>query len=320
MQLCSGSNVVKETYSNEKNLAKLHVEGLNSQTMEEKMDVELRDGSVSINNSTARCSRSSQGWMPPRDVQDRRVGELVAQSEGPPAFKQKKWQHVGITKNAAECTRAVESVLADIKTHAMSFISGWGASIAVLVMPPALTKAPWLKCRGWGVTKLVRVFLVALLFLSVSLVGATTGDFEAQAYLKAPNAESSDRFDKVAVSGDTIVVGAYYEASSQTTITNGATASTNNSAYRAGAAYVFSRTGTTWAAQAYLKAPNAGSDDYFGWAVAVSGDTIVVGAYLEDSSLTTITNGGTASTNNLASEAGAAYVFSRTGTTRAAQA
>ena len=79
MQLCSGSNVVKETYSNEKekispllpyelrmntdthstsshdtwrvfacqqNLAKLHVEGLNSQTMGEKMDVELRDGAL----------------------------------------------------------------------------------------------------------------------------------------------------------------------------------------------------------------------------------------------------------------------------------
>jgi len=124
----------------------------------------------------------------------------------------------------------------------------------------------------------------------------------------------------VAVSGDTIVVGAFLEDSSQATITNGATASTNNSAYRAGAAYVFSQTATTWAAQAYLKAPNAGSKDYFGTAVAVSGDTIVVGAYLEDSSLTTISNGPTASTNNSASGAGAAYVFSRTGTTWAAQA
>ena len=79
-----------------------------------------------------------------RDVQDRRVGELVAQSEGPPAFEQKKWQHVGIAKNAAECTRLIESVLADIKTHAMSLISGWGASIAVLVMLLALTKVVYL--------------------------------------------------------------------------------------------------------------------------------------------------------------------------------
>ena len=113
----------------------------------------------------------------------------------------------------------------------------------------------------------------------------------------------------MAVSGDTIVVGAFYEGSSQTTITNGATASTANSAYQAGAAYVFSRMGTTWVAQAYLKAPNAELNDDFGLAVAVSGDTIVVGADREDSSQTTITNGATASTNNSVSEAGAAYVF-----------
>mgnify|MGYP006879051313 FL=1 len=84
-----------------------------------------------------------------RDVQDRRVGELVAQSEGAPAFEQTKWQHVGIAKNAAECTRLVESVLADIKTHAMSLISGWGASIAVLAaMLPALTKVVYSNHEG----------------------------------------------------------------------------------------------------------------------------------------------------------------------------
>ena len=87
-----------------------------------------------------------------RDVQDRRVGELVEQSEGAPAFEQTKWQHVGIAKNAAECTRLVESVLADIKTviktHAMSLISGWGASIAVLVMLLALTKVVYLNHEG----------------------------------------------------------------------------------------------------------------------------------------------------------------------------
>jgi hypothetical protein len=38
------------------------------------------------------------------------------------------------------------------------------------------------------------------------------------------------------------------------------------------------------AQQAYLKASNPDWDDWFGWSVAVSGDTVVVGAYLEDSS------------------------------------
>ena len=64
-----------------------------------------------------------------------------------------------------------------------------------------------------------------------------------EAYLKAPNAEAGDRFgySSVAVSGDTVAVGAIGEASNQTTITNGATASTDNSAFAAGAVYIFVR-------------------------------------------------------------------------------
>ncbi len=86
-------------------------------------------------------------------------------------------------------------------------------------------------------------------------------------------------------------------------------ASADNSAGNAGAAYVFLRTGTSWSQQAYLKAPNAQSGDIFGYRLAISGDTIAVGAYLEDSSQTTITNGSTASADNSATAAGAAYVF-----------
>ena len=142
-----------------------------------------------------------------------------------------------------------------------------------------------------------------------------------QAYVKAPNAESNDNFGRaVSLSGDTLVVGAFKEDSNQTTITNGTTASADNTAADAGAAYVFVRTGTTWAQQAYLKAPNAESGDYFGYAVALSGDTLVVGAFLEDSNQTTITNGTTASTDNSAADAGAAYVFVRSGTTWTQQA
>src|SRR5690606_12045856 len=112
-----------------------------------------------------------------------------------------------------------------------------------------------------------------------------------QAYLKAPNAEANDTFGfSVAISGDVIVVGAYNEDSSQITVTNGATASSDNSASNAGAAYVFVRSGTTWSHQAYLKAPNAEGSDNFGYSVAISGDTIVVGAPQEDGGQTTINN------------------------------
>lgn len=145
--------------------------------------------------------------------------------------------------------------------------------------------------------------------------------WEAQAYVKAPNTEAGDQFSySISISGDTIVVGARYEDSNQTTITNGSTASANNSAVLAGAAYVFHRTGSNWEQQAYLKASNIESQDEFGKSVSISGDTIVVGAVGEDSNQTTITNGSTASANNSASNSGAAYVYQRNGTTWTQQA
>ena len=67
------------------------------------------------------------------------------------------------------------------------------------------------------------------------------------AYLKAPNAGGNmpnigDMFgESVSISGDTIVVGANSEDSNQTTITNGTTASLDNSISNSGAAYVFRR-------------------------------------------------------------------------------
>jgi len=142
-----------------------------------------------------------------------------------------------------------------------------------------------------------------------------------EAYLKAPNPEANDEFGaSVAISGNTIVVGAPYEDSNQTTITNGASASSNNSANNSGAAYVFKRSGATWAHEAYLKAPNADADDTFGSSVAISGDTVVVGSFDEDSNQNAITNGTTASSNNSAASAGAAYVYKRTGTIWASEA
>ncbi|WP_295449705.1 Ig-like domain repeat protein, partial [uncultured Thiodictyon sp.] len=91
----------------------------------------------------------------------------------------------------------------------------------------------------------------------------------------------------------------------------------NNSALSAGAAYVFVRSGTNWTQQAYLKASNTQAGDQFGWRVAVSGDTVVVGAPYEDSNATGVDgNQG----DNSASSAGAAYVFVRGATTWTQQA
>jgi FG-GAP repeat len=125
-----------------------------------------------------------------------------------------------------------------------------------------------------------------------------------QAYFKSSNSQVGDQFGgSVAISGETIVVGAEEEDSS----TLGVGSTPNESARRSGAAYVFTRSGLTWSEQAYLKASNTGAGDAFGYSVAVSGETIVVGAYLEDSS----TTGVGSVPNEMASDSGAAYVFVR---------
>jgi hypothetical protein len=136
-----------------------------------------------------------------------------------------------------------------------------------------------------------------------------------QAYLKASNTDASDRFGwQVSVSGDTVVVGAPRESSNANGVNGN---QSNNSFAEAGAAYVFTRSGTAWTQQAYLKASNTDLADHFGYAVAVHGDTIVVGA-IDESSNSTGVDGSQA--NNLSSSSGAAYVFVRTGTTWTQQA
>src|SRR5262245_58441102 len=136
-----------------------------------------------------------------------------------------------------------------------------------------------------------------------------------QAYLKASNANASDAFGySLSISGDTVVVGAQFEASSATGVDGN---QSDNSAGNSGAAYVFVRSGTTWTQQAYLKASNAGANDVFGSSVSVSGDTVVVGAVEENSSATGV-NGD--ESDNSSFSAGAAYVFVRSGTTWSQQA
>ncbi len=140
----------------------------------------------------------------------------------------------------------------------------------------------------------------------------SAGSWSQQAYLKASNTDATDNFGRaVAVSGDTIVIGASYEDSNATGV-NGI--QTDNSALSAGAAYVFTRSGTTWSQQAYLKASNTEAGDSFGRSVAVSGDTVVIGAVNEDSGVV-----GSQSDNS-ASSAGAVYIFTRSGSTWSQQA
>src|SRR5262249_16654058 len=83
----------------------------------------------------------------------------------------------------------------------------------------------------------------------------------------------------------------------------------------AGAAYVFFfRNGPLnfgWIERAYLKASNPEAEDWFGWSVAVFGNTVVVGAVNEGSNATGVDGDPN---NNSAALSGAAYVYTRGGT------
>src|SRR5437764_1205014 len=133
-------------------------------------------------------------------------------------------------------------------------------------------------------------------------------------YLKASNTRQGVAFGyAVAIAGDgnTLAVGEPGDWSAATGI-NGNQA--DASVYGAGAVYVFTRSGTTWAQQAYIKASNAELGDIFGVSVSLSadGNLLAAGAYGEASSASGI-DGSQA--DNTMSNAGAVYTFVRSGAT-----
>lgn len=139
------------------------------------------------------------------------------------------------------------------------------------------------------------------------------GQWSQQAYIKASNVDATDRFgSSIALSfdGDTLAVGAPIERSNATGVGGN---QADNSANGAGAAYVFVRDAMNqWSQQQYIKASNTNAGDEFGDSIALSGDgdTLVVGAQMEDSLATGI-NGNQA--DNGANFTGSVYVFVRNG-------
>ncbi|HEX2619839.1 MAG TPA: hypothetical protein VHL11_06825 [Phototrophicaceae bacterium] len=108
-----------------------------------------------------------------------------------------------------------------------------------------------------------------------------------QAQLLASDGADNDGFGvSVALDGDTALIGA----------------DNHNIGVKAdqGAAYVFTRSGTTWTEQAKLTASDGAASDHFGISVALNGDSALVGSYNDDVG---------ANANQ-----GSAYVFTRSGT------
>ena len=136
-----------------------------------------------------------------------------------------------------------------------------------------------------------------------------------QTYLKAANADAGDLFGtSVALSGDTLVVSAMNEDSSAIGVDGDAD---DDGATNSGAVYVFERGAGGWTQTAYLKPTNTGGGDKFGICVDLDGDTLVVGAYLEQSANAGV---GADGSDDSLQAVGAAYVFVRNGSTWAQQA
>ncbi len=106
-----------------------------------------------------------------------------------------------------------------------------------------------------------------------------------QAKLVSADMAASDQFGvSVALDGDTAVIGAFGD---------------DDKASNAGTAFVFVRSGMTWTQEAKLTAGDGAANDNFGRAVAIAGNTVVVGAPNDD---------------DTAANSGSAYVFTRNGT------
>jgi hypothetical protein len=146
----------------------------------------------------------------------------------------------------------------------------------------------------------------------------TPTSWEQEAYLKPPDPEIAKSFGAslaISADGSTLAVGEFSDPSGAVGIDGNPR---DTSAQGSGAVFVFTRTGSTWSQQAYIKASNTRQEtdlnagDWFGAALALSADgsTLAVGAMRERS-------GGRGvdadQTDQSAIGAGAVYVFRREG-------
>lgn len=118
----------------------------------------------------------------------------------------------------------------------------------------------------------------------------TGRNWTEQQILTPSDGNPLDGFADPDLDGDTAIIGALFD---------------DDMGVDAGAAYVFTRTGTTWTQQAKLYAADPGESEWFGYDVSVDGDTALITTY---------------DWWNDTETPGAAYVFVRNGTTWTQQA
>lgn len=123
----------------------------------------------------------------------------------------------------------------------------------------------------------------------------TNNQWQQTHYLKPFDTNSFQHLgDSIALSSNTLALGSAWK--------------TVNNRVNQGVVYVYERSGSDWLQAAYLTASNGGSDDNFGHAIDLHGDTLVATARKEDGSGI----GVDPINDDLAENSGAVYVFGRT--------
>ena len=114
---------------------------------------------------------------------------------------------------------------------------------------------------------------ILLVLLTIGWLNADAQTWNQHQKIVPDDREVNDEFgNAVAISGDFAIVGAMREDDDG----NG-----QNDASDAGSAYIYKRTNGTWAQEAKLVAADRQSNDFFGHAVAISGEYCIVGAHQE---------------------------------------
>ncbi|GAB2875126.1 hypothetical protein ACCI51_05425 [Microbulbifer echini] len=119
---------------------------------------------------------------------------------------------------------------------------------------------------------------------AVYIFSRNENSWQQTAYLKAANTDANDMFGevlKLSDDGSLIAVGAMREDSSSQGLFGD---NTDRSSIRSGAVYTYIFNGIDWSSEAYIKASNTDSGDYFGASIALSGDgaSLAVGATGEE--------------------------------------
>jgi len=182
---------------------------------------------------------------------------------------------------------------------------------AMFTGPRASWFAHWLALDATGET----LFVTENPTSDVMMVGIYTranGTWTRAGTIPNPDGYNTAFGEPIVLSGDTLAIGAPAESSD----TSGVNPAHNMGATSSGAVYVYRGAGTSWSLEAFIKASNPDAQDQFGEVLALDGDTLAVGAGYEDSSSTGINS----TPNNSTNEAGAVYVFGRSGTTWSQQA